>query len=114
MTKHQKIFNQMLKENKNLFAEFDKIYQCYNLDPQTHQQKFNKKGEQIKEIIQKYENRLCGRSEKGIYANFSASLAEKFWNLIRQKYPKIDFVGVKISQAPARKTIFDIPKIRLE
>jgi len=103
----------MLLENKAAFADFDKVYHRYNLDQQANQEIFNREGEKIQEIFKKYENQLCGHSEKGIYGKFSANLAEKFWVLIRKKYPKIDFIGVKLSQAPGRPAIFDIPKIKL-
>lgn len=121
MTKHKQIFNQMLEENKALFADFERVHSRYDLDPKTWQEKFNESGQAVMECLKKYEDKLCRFSEKGQYANFSASLAEKFWELVRQKFPKIDFVGVKISQPqkptqPAPKPApfdFEIKKISL-
>lgn len=108
----------MLKDNKEVFKDFESIHNRYVLDPQTFQEKYNQVGKPVVEVIKEYENRLCGHSEKGIYGKFSSTLAEKFWNLARQKYSKIDFVGVVIKkpkQNPiAQKQIsFDIPKIKL-
>lgn len=98
MTKHKQIFNQMLEENQEIFADFEKIHTRYDLDSKTWQEKFNEIGQPVVELIKKYENKLCRHSEKGKYANFSAGLAEKFWELAREQFPKIDFVGVKISK----------------
>lgn len=111
----------MLEENEALFADFEQIHARYDLDPQVWQEKFNGVGEPIIELIKKYENKLCRHSEKGQYANFSAGLAEKFWELARKEFPKIDFVGVKISlpqksppTAPRTQTVdFEIRKISL-
>jgi hypothetical protein len=121
MTKHQKIFKQMLKENEALFADFERVHARYDLDPKTWQDKFNQVGQAVMELVKKYEDDLCRHSEKGQYANFSANLAEKFWELVRRKYPRIDFVGVKISgpQKPTQRVSkpaafdFEIKKISL-
>lgn len=116
MTKYQKYFNQMLKKNKKLFKDFESIHNRYVLEPQKYQEEFNEVGKPIVEVIKEYENRLCGHSEKGIYGKFSSTLAEKFWNLVRQTYSKVDFVGVKIKR-PAKKEnqeiSFEIKKIKL-
>ena len=116
MTKYQKYFNQMLEDNKKLFSDFESIHNRYVLEPQKYQEEFNQAGQPVIKVIKEYENRLCGHSEKGIYGKFSTSLAEKYWNLIRQKYSKIDFVGIKIIR-PAnnkhQKTVFEIKKIKL-
>lgn len=99
MTRHQSVFNQMLSENKALFDEFSHIHDRYVLSPHLWQEKFNQIGKEVVKIINQYENKLCRKSEKGKYAHFSANLAEKFWQLVRKKFAKIDFVGVKISSA---------------
>ena len=121
MTKHKRIFKQMLQENEALFADFELVHARYDLDPKTWQDKFNQVGPAAMDLIKKYEDYLCRHSEKGQYANFSASLAEKFWELVRRKYPRIDFVGVKISgpQKPTQPALqtatpdFEIKKIPL-
>ena len=116
MTKYRKYFNQMLENNKKLFKNFESVHNRYVLEPQKYQEEFNQAGKPVVEVIKEYENRLCGHSEKGVYGKFSASLAEKYWGLIRQKYPKIDFVGIKITrQAKKENPIpsFEIKKIKL-
>ena len=116
MTKYQKYFNQMLEDNKKLFKDFESVHNRYVLDPKAFQEEFNQAGQPVVEVIKEYENRLCGHSEKGIYGKFSASLAEKYWDLIRRKYSKIDFIGIKVVR-PAKKEslapIFEIKKIKL-
>lgn len=87
----------MLLENKSAFAQFEQIHHLYALQPEKYQLEFNQAGKPIMEICKDYENRLCRFSEKGSYAKFSTKLAEKFWEQVRKKYPKIDFVGVKLS-----------------
>lgn len=101
----------MLEENEKLFNQFTTIHQKYLLSPAENQLEFNQIGAQVIIIIKQYENKLCGKSEKGIYANFSAKLSEKFWGLIRQKFPKIDFVGVKVIKSSPSKTDFEFKKI---
>ena len=116
MTKYQKYFNQMLEDNKKLFKDFESVHNHYVLEPQKYQEEFNQVGQPVVEVIKEYENRLCGHSEKGIYGKFSSSLAEKFWDLIRRKYPKIDFVGIKVIRPANNKhqeTFFEIKKIKL-
>ena len=116
MTKYRKYFKQMLEENKKLFKDFESIHNRYVLEPQKYQEEFNQVGQPVVEVIKEYENRLCGHSEKGIYGKFSSSLAEKFWDLIRRKYPKIDFVGIKVIRPANNKhqeTFFEIKKIKL-
>jgi len=84
----------MIDENKEIFDQFFKIHDLYTLDPKAHQKEFNDTGRQIQEIIHLYERRLCGKTEGGMYSKFSGNLSEKFWSLIRQDFPKIDFIGV--------------------
>jgi len=112
MTKYQQTFQTMLEENKQLFSEFISIHQKYLLSPRENQGEFNRVGARTISVIKQYENRLCGKSEKGIYANFSGKLAEKFWDLVRKKFPKIDFVGVKVIKTSVRKPkTFEFKKI---
>lgn len=85
----------MLEHNEDLFADFQNIHDQYALDPKKYQTAFNDKGEEILGVIRKYENLLCGYSESGKYGKFSSNLSDKFWQAIRGKFPKIDFIGVK-------------------
>ena len=94
MRQYQEIYQQMIDENKDLFDSFFKIHDLYTLDPKANQQQFNEIGRQIQDVIHIYERRLCGKTEGGMYSKFSSNLSEKFWSLIRQDFPKIDFVGI--------------------
>lgn len=95
MTKSQEYFQDMLEIHKILFSEFEAIHKKYVEDPDKYQDQFNEKGMEILTIIRKYENMLCSQSEGGKYSKFSSNLSETFWKIIRGKFPKIDFIGIK-------------------
>jgi hypothetical protein len=95
MTKHEEYYQHMVDENLDLFGDFQDIHDKYAKNPQIWQTKFNLVGEKVVEVIRDWERRLCRESERGQFGKFSASLADKFWTLVRKDYPKIDFVGVK-------------------
>lgn len=94
MRQYQEVYQQMIDENKELFNSFFRIHQEYALNPTVNQKQFNEIGKKIQEVIHDYERRLCGKTESGQYSKFSANLSEKFWQLIRADFPKIDFIGV--------------------
>ena len=94
MTKHEQYFLDMLEDRHQQFSHFKKIHDLYLIDPKKWQNEFNAHGKIIMDIIREWERRLCSHSEKGKYGVFSAGLADKFWNLVRREFPKIDFVGV--------------------
>ena len=94
MRQYQITYQQMIDENKDLFDRFFRIHDLYTLDSHSHQTEFNDIGRQIQDVIHTYERRLCGKTEGGMYSKFSTGLSEKFWGLVRQDFPKIDFVGV--------------------
>lgn len=94
MRQYQITYQQMIDENKDLFDRFFRIHDLYTLDSTSHQMEFNDIGRQIQDVIHTYERRLCGKTEGGMYSKFSTNLSEKFWGLVRQDFPKIDFVGV--------------------
>ena len=93
MTKSEEYFKRMLELHADQFAEFDKIHQLYLLNAETNQKEFNRIGADTMDIIREWENKLCSHSENSQFGKFSTSLADKFWELIRKKYSKIDFVG---------------------
>lgn len=99
MTKYKQYFQQMLDANQAVFADFKKVHDAFATDPKTHQAEFNEKGEIIMEIIRDWEKKLCSRMEGGKNGVYSANLSEKFREQIKQVYPKIDLVGVKLSFA---------------
>ncbi|OGF99354.1 hypothetical protein A2Y99_04900 [Candidatus Gottesmanbacteria bacterium RBG_13_37_7] len=97
MTKHEQYFLEMLEDRYQQFEKFKIIHDNYLKDPAKWQDQFNAEGRLIMTIIREWEKKLCSHSERGQYGVFSSGLADKFWALIRQKFPKIDFVGVKVS-----------------
>lgn len=93
MTKSEEFFQRMLQLNKDQFAVFEKIHAEYLKNPDQNQKEFNAVGADTMDIIRDWENRLCGKSESTQYGKFSSGLADKFWSLVRTKFPKIDYVG---------------------
>jgi len=86
-----------VNENLKIFGEFQDIHDKYVLNPDVWQVKFNEVGKEAVSVIRDWERKLCRQSEKGQYGKYSATLADKFWDLARKDFPKIDFVGVTIS-----------------
>lgn len=109
MPKFRDYFRQMLAENEQLFADFSEIHNLYQSDRAKWQDEYNQKGAPVLEVILEWERRLCGHSEKGTYAKYSANLAEKFRSEIKAFFPMIDFIGLKVVQ-PATKTAPSAPK----
>ncbi|MFH0863838.1 MAG: hypothetical protein V1858_01985 [Candidatus Gottesmanbacteria bacterium] len=95
MPKHQEYYQRMIDQNMDIFARFQDIHDNYVLEPKKWQANYNEIGDQVINIIRDWERKLCRDSERGQFSKFSANLAEKFWELVRKDFPKIDFVGVK-------------------
>ncbi len=87
----------MYSKNKELFDSFKKVHDGFIKDPESFQFRFNKIGKKVLEIVQEHENKLCGKTERGVYNKFSGNLSEKFRQEVKTLFTKIDFVGVKIS-----------------
>lgn len=114
--KYREYFKKMLDENKEVFESFKTLHDKYSLKQDTLQNKFNREGENILEIIHEYENRLCANTERGMYNKFSSSLAEKFQNEVRKHFPMIDHIGLKVETIPLKSKAakdFIIKKIKL-
>ena len=114
--KYKEYFKKMLDENKNVFESFMKLHNEYEINQEKLQDRFNKEGEKILEIIREYENRLCTNTERGMYNKFSVNLAEKFQKKVKKHFPLIDHVGLKISHFPVateKAREFIIKKIKL-
>lgn len=94
MTKYKQVFEEMLSQNKAVFASFKKIHDQYVENPASFKNELDNKGRGILRIISRYENRLCGKSENCGFGKFSSNLSLKFWEKIRLLFPKIDEVGV--------------------
>lgn len=100
----------MLEKNPELFEEFRAVHNRYTLDPEQHQEEFNNVGRRVQDVVRRYENILCGKSENTGYSQYSSSLAQKFQDEVRAHFPKIDFIGVKIGSATPQ---FNLKKIDL-
>lgn len=96
MTKNQQIFQAMIEQNPEIFAEFQIIHDNYKKNQEKYQDEFNKKGEKVLELIRSYESSLVAKSTSSQFAKFSNNLSDKFWTTIRGKFPMIDFIGVQM------------------
>ena len=94
MSKYQEYYQRMVDENLDLFGKFQDLHDNYVLHPKQFQKEYNEIGNQVVEIIRERERKLCRESEKGQFGKFSSHLADKFWELVRRDFPRIDFVGV--------------------
>jgi gamma-glutamylcysteine synthetase len=94
MTKYKRVFEEMIRQNQSDFDFFKQIHDQYSLNPQKFKEEFNNQGEKIQMILRRYENQLCRHSESGGFGKFSGNLAEKFWEEVRNEFPKIDEIGL--------------------
>jgi len=93
--KYREYFKLMIDENRRLFDEFGAIHLKYMQDTKKYQDEFNKKGQEVLDVIRKYENMLCGKSEGSGYGKYSANLADKFHEIIKINFPRIDSIGLQ-------------------
>ncbi|MCS7317646.1 MAG: hypothetical protein NZZ41_04970 [Candidatus Dojkabacteria bacterium] len=97
MSLYLRLFNQMLEENKELFNEFKQLNQDFDINKSNPEfrLRFNKIGEKILDIIRRYENILCSRTESNASKYiYSSRLSEMFWKLARKNFKYIDEVGM--------------------
>ncbi len=94
MVKYKKQVQAMLDTYRDIFESFKKVHDAYSQEPDKWQKQFNKEGQEVLHIIQRWENSLCSKSESGKYGKFSTNLSEKFWSEIRTIFPKIDYIGM--------------------
>lgn len=95
MVKYQEYFQMMLAQNEALFDEFKKIHDNFVGDPKTWRDKFNEMGQDVLDIVRRYENMLCSKSEGSGFGKFSSNLATKFHEEVKAYLPKIDSVGLE-------------------
>ncbi|MCL5784214.1 MAG: hypothetical protein M1142_02565 [Patescibacteria group bacterium] len=93
--KYLLIFQQMLKENEELLSNFKLLHDKYEADPNTYQDQYNKEGEAILELIQRYENMLTSHTENSGYGKYAVNLSDKFHSAVKSLFPKIDFIGIQ-------------------
>ncbi|HQM15590.1 MAG TPA: hypothetical protein PLM16_00045 [Candidatus Woesebacteria bacterium] len=96
VAKYKQLYQMMRVQEESLFAEFAKLHQRYQQSPKQHQAEFNRQGEQVLEVVRDWERRLCSPMGRTIYGQYSNQVSEKFWQLVRDEFPAIDMVGVKI------------------
>jgi len=100
--KYQIYYDKMIEENKALFTEFKEIHDDYARERekaiQALQDEFHSVGQKVVDRIRDWDRRLCSAMGKGLYSSYSEKLSEKFWNRVRQDYPQIDLVGVRIKK----------------
>ncbi len=95
--RYKQAVDEMYEQNKELFAAFKPLHDKYMQNPEDFQDEFNEKGRAISDVLRKAENKLCGKSERGAFGKYSQNLADKFREEVKKTYPRIDFIGVKIS-----------------
>ena len=111
-TKYQEFYERMIQSNKEVFDKFNKLYNEYIKDQDNLQDRFNTEGKVVMDIIREWENKLCSRTEKAGFGNYSTNLSEKFWAEVRKTYPLIDYIGVVVvKKKPVAN--FNIKKISL-
>lgn len=87
----------MTDQNEKLFDEFEKINHEFanNSKSRLTTTKFHKLGFEVVDIVRFWERKLCSGMERGNNSVYSDKLADKFWNEVRDRFSKIDMVGVK-------------------
>jgi hypothetical protein len=95
--RYKQVFEEVVRNNRKLFDEFEKAHQRYKSNPEKYQGEFNAAGAPVLRLIEEAENHLCGKMEGAGRGMYSANLAEKFRQEIRKTYPMIDMIGMKIS-----------------
>ncbi len=96
--KYKQYYQQMKEENQDLFAEFKEVHDDYEQNPDELQEQFNQQGKPVVKVIRDWERRLCRAMGKGKYSKYTQNLSEKFWDLVREEFAKIDMVGLKIEK----------------
>ena len=94
--KYKQYFLQMQEQNKEVFADFFRVHQLFELDGKKHEVEFHKLGQVAVDIVRDWDRRLCSAMGRGAFSNYSQKLSEKFWDEARKTYPLIDKVGVKV------------------
>jgi hypothetical protein len=84
-TKYEKQYQEMLKYDLKLFQDL----KVASAKPKTAD--FKELQRKALRVIHENENVLCSRTESTKFSNFSATLADKFWEKIRAEYPEIDY-----------------------
>lgn len=97
--KYKQFYQLMWENNEPLLKDFQKIHDAFQDNPGAHAREFHGVGRDVLDVMRDWERRLCHGMEKGKFAAYSATLAEKFWAEIKKDFPLIDQVGVITHQA---------------
>lgn len=82
----------MLEKESEIFTKFADLSRNYIEG--SDNKKFHEVGEQILEIINSYEQILCGVSDRAGKGKFTNILSMKFWNKIRENFPMVVQIGI--------------------
>lgn len=88
--KYKKIADEMFESNSSLFKEYVEIMDKYDLDKNQFKDRALELQRKLLRIIKIAEDKLCMHSETNGYANYSSTLADKFWMEVRIRMPRID------------------------
>lgn len=80
----------MYEINKTLFDEYALLLEQYDGDKKKYAPSVIDVQNKLLRVIKKTEDRLCMRSETTGHANYSFALAEKYWEEVRARIPRID------------------------
>lgn len=95
--KYRQYFNDMFEANREKFLRFKLLHEDFANNQEKFKTAFDAEGKEILAIIKLWEERLCGKMERGGKGVFSSSLSDKFWQEIRKYYPLIDQVGITVT-----------------
>ncbi|NCN45231.1 MAG: hypothetical protein COU63_04595 [Candidatus Pacebacteria bacterium CG10_big_fil_rev_8_21_14_0_10_36_11] len=96
--KYKQYFTQMEEQNKEIFADFFRVHQLFELDGTKYEEEFHKTGQRVVDVIRDWDRRLCSAMGRGAFSQYSQTLSEKFWDEARKTFPLIDRVGVRVKK----------------
>lgn len=85
----------MTEQNAKLFDTFQVIHDGFVTDEATWSDKFHTVGRDVVDVMRFWERKLCSGMERGVNAQYSNRVAEKFWEEIKKRFSQIELVGVK-------------------
>lgn len=97
-TKYQTLYNLMKANHQQMFVSFQTIHDGYQAHPEKWEEQFHTKGRDLLDIIRSYERKLCSKMERTSHGQYSNSVAEKFWSLVKKDFPLVDHIGVTVSK----------------
>ncbi len=89
--KYKKQFDEMLTIHKASFAKYEQMQAQVDNKEKVDDEEFENLRQQLYRTIRKNEDKLCARSENTKYLMYSQGLADKFWEEVRTRFPKLGF-----------------------